>query len=126
MYLLFYCSSLDSFLEILFFYMIFRQDLQSPVAFYQVVFSLVLYDDTQELQKYIADFIDFLFLQVAPSLLGGPVEGIVLFDVEAVVFFDFGLQGHICSKANHFFLWGPWDLVANKNVIVHQHILYVL
>ena len=71
---------------------------KSPVAFYQAVSSLGLYYEIQDLKKAFPYFGGFLFLHVVPSLLDIPVEGIVLFDVAAVIYFYFRLYVHPCTK----------------------------
>ena len=75
-------------------YIFFWDSDQSQVAFYQVVSSLVLYYDIQDLNKSFPDFGDFLFLHVTPCLLDRLGKGIVLFDVAAVKYFYFGFHGH--------------------------------
>ena len=95
------CSSLDSSPELSFSKFLFRDARQSPVAFYRVVSSSVLDYEIQGLEKSFSDFREFLFLQVAPCLLDGPGEGIVLFDIAAVKCFYLELHGHPCTKVKN-------------------------
>ena len=67
------------------FYILFQDAPHYPVYFCQAVYSLVLDNEIQDLKKAFPDFGEFLFLHVAPCLLGGLGEGIVLFDVVAVI-----------------------------------------
>ena len=83
------------------FYIFFRNARHSLVDIYQVVSSLVLYYDIQDLKKALLGFGEFLFLHVAPSLLDGPVQDILLFDVAAVIYLYFGLHGHQCNKVKN-------------------------
>ena len=62
---------------------------------------MVLDYEIQDLKKVFPDFGEFVFLHVVPSLLEGMGEGIVLFDVTAVIYFYFGLHGHPCTKVKH-------------------------
>ena len=70
------------------FYIIFWDALKSPAAFYQVPSYLVLYDDIQYLTEAIPVFGDFLCLYIVLCLLEGPGEGVVLFEVAAMIFFN--------------------------------------
>ena len=70
------------------FYIIFWDALKSPAAFYQVPSSLVLYDEIQYLTEAIPVFGEFLCLHIVLYLFEGPGEGVVLFEVAAVIFFN--------------------------------------
>ena len=48
------------------FYIVCRDDLQSPITFYQVFYSLVLYDEIQDLKKAIPYFDELIFLHIVP------------------------------------------------------------
>ena len=83
------------------FYIFFRDARQSLVDLYRVVSSLVLDDEIQDLKKAFPDFGEFPFLYVSTCLLDKPGKRIVLFDVETVKYFSFGLNGNTCTKVKH-------------------------
>ena len=96
------------------------------VAFYQLVYSLVLDYDIQDLKKAFPYFGEFMFLHVALSLLDGTGESIVFFDVAVVVCLYFGLNDNPCAKYSNGCFGQLWNLVVNYNVIVCRQILAVL
>ena len=71
------------------------------VDFYNVICSMVLDYDIQELKKAFPYFGGFLFLHVVTCLLDGLEKGIMLSDIAAVIFLYFVLHGHTLTNVNH-------------------------
>ena len=108
------------------FYIVYEYTVQSLIAFYQIASSLVMDDIIQDLKKAIPFFGEFMFLPIMPHLLNIPGDGIVLFDVAAVLFFELLLNSHTCTKVKHVCFGVQWYLVGSYNVIYCHQILTIL
>ena len=107
-------------------YIVFQETIQCLVALYQVISSLDLYDDIQELKKSIPYFGEFLFLCSMIFLIDRLEQVILCFDFAVIVFSDFGLNGNPCTKVNKVCFGVPWDLLVNYTILVYHQIFTVL